>query len=121
MRGRLTLKNQPQKTAFDLKQKQTKFLKMENLKNISKKEAKQLFSDGFWIYVKVDKGRPESGWNLFMIKKDSIDANLNIYRGMLEPGNYCFDTIVNWINERIETRATFFTAHSREPLVFSYQ
>lgn len=90
-----------------------------NLKQISKDDAKQLFLNGIYIYIKTDENKPDSHHNLFMLNSNTWDGSLNIYKRNLTPIEYGFEDIVKWIEERVQYPLEFYTLNSNEPNIIN--
>ena len=91
---------------------------MKNNK-LSKERAKELFNEGYVVYVKTGEGEFDSTSNLFMLHKDVWDAQININKQGRKPQDVGFDTIIAFIEERISNyELEFYTLFSSKFITF---
>lgn len=72
----------------------------KELRPIDKLTAKRLFKFGNVIYIQHGSGTPDSGHNLFSLRKDKKDASMNMYTGGLKPEMLGLDYILDWVKEK---------------------
>jgi hypothetical protein len=89
----------------------------ENLQKLDLNSAKNVFDNGYFIYIKTDEN-PEfnDNRNLFTLSNFAVDASMNIYMGGKTPKEYGFDNIIEWLQEKGYNNLSFYTIYSKEPI-----
>lgn len=87
------------------------------LRKINLKEAKNLFDNDYYIYIKTDNKPADTSVNLFLLNRKNFDGSMNIYTGNMTPEEYGLINILKWVKER-SGYVELYTLDSKEPLLY---